>query len=139
MYLRSEFENRKGVEFDYTRTGGLSCFALGKKRNAKFCYLRFESAHIDNENVKTRFVALYLLKTPKNDYKVPVIKGITAHQSYHGFEFYTLRLFKENDFSDGIKNLVEDSFATRNNGEVIKEKRTKPELRELAQKDIDTA
>ena len=91
MYLRSEFENRKGVEFDYTRTGGLSCFALGKKRNAKFCYLRFESAYIDDENVKSRFVALYLLKTPKNDYKVPVIKGITAHQSYHGFEFYTLK------------------------------------------------
>ena len=82
------------------------------------------------------FVALYILKSPNNEYIVPIIDDITSYQSYHGFEFYTLRLYKETDFSDIIKNLVEGSFMTRNNGEVIKEKRTKSELAELTKKDL---
>ena len=34
-YLKKSFEYRPGVSFDYTRTGGLSCFALGKKKKRK--------------------------------------------------------------------------------------------------------
>jgi len=141
-YLKTEFEHRDGVKFNFTRTGGLSCFALGKVKGAKFCYLRFEKlskpmiAAEQLEPSRAMFVALYILKSPNNEYIVPIIDDITSYQSYHGFEFYTLRLYKETDFSDIIKNLVEGSFMTRNNGEVIKEKRTKSELAELTKKDL---
>jgi len=136
-YLVEQFANRDGVSFDYTRTGGLSCFALGKKRGAKFCYLRFEDFSEKPGKPRKLGVHLYLLKSPSNDYEVPRINGLSTHQSWHGFEFFTVKLISPEDFSDEVKSMIAESYKTRVQSEVLKERKSKKELRELAKRDLD--
>jgi hypothetical protein len=136
QYLRDNYENREGVTFDYSRTGGCAGFALGMKRNAKFCYLRFEGWRgVNNDQEETEIPNLYLLKSPKNGYEVPRIDGVLATQSPHGYEFYCMKLSRPEQFTSEVQSLIEDSFQARNDGLVIKERKTKAELIELANRD----
>ena len=141
-HLKEHFEYRPGVNFDYTRTGGLACFALGKKRNAKFGYLRFEVWDFKPgdgfEQGKRETGVLYLLKSPKNEYLVPKIEGVFTAQSTHGNEFYRLNLARPEQFNDQVKALIEDSFEARNDGMVTKEKKSRKELTALFESELAT-
>jgi hypothetical protein len=125
-YLVENYAHREGVSFDYTRTGGCAGFALGMKRNAKWCYLRFESWRGPNDDEEeTDVPTLYLLKSPGNGYAVPQIPGLLTAQSPHGFEFYFVRLLRPEQFTGEVQGLIGSSFKTRVDGMVVKERKAR--------------
>jgi hypothetical protein len=138
-FLTKNFSDVPGVSIDYTRTGGVACFALGKKRGSKFCYLRFEITHpepsTESENKWTEVVVLYLLKPPRNNYQPVSIDGLFCANSPHGYEFYRINLYRPEQFTDQVEQLIEESFETRNNGTETSERRPKKELLALFEKD----
>lgn len=140
-HLKEHFEYRPGVNFDYTRTGGLACFALGQKRNAKFSYLRFEVWDFKPgdgfEPGKREAVVLYLLKSPKNEYQVPKIDGVFTASSTHGNEFFRVNLNTPEQFNSQVKALIEEAFEARNDGLVTQEKKSRKALIALFQNELN--
>ena len=128
-FLEADFEGRDGVFFDYSKTGGCACFALNKKRNGKWCYLRFEDwkgiYHDENESEIT---TLYLLRPPRTNYEVPKIDGVLTAQSPFGTEWFFMKLERPEQFSQEVKDLVEESFQTRVDGTATEERLPKKEL-----------
>jgi hypothetical protein len=136
QFLKDDFEGREGVTFDYSRTGGCACFALGMKRNAKFCYIRFESwKGVHNDEEESDIATLYLLRPPSTNYQVPKIDGVLTAQSPFGTEWYFMKLERPEQFSQAVKDLVEESFQTRVDGLVLKDRLPKAELIEKSNRD----
>jgi hypothetical protein len=136
-YLKENYADREGVTFDYSVTGGCAGFTKSKERGTKFFYLRFDTwrGACNNQEV-TLVPTLYLLKTPENGYEVPYMNDLLAAQSQKGYEFYLIRPLEPEQICDKIHELIEQSFITRKEGMVTKERKSKPELNELYKADL---
>jgi hypothetical protein len=136
-YLVEKYGSREGVTFDYTATGGCAGFALGQKRNAKFCYLRFDSWRgACNDQDLALVPTLYLLKHAESVPDVPCFENLLTAQSPQGYEFYIVRPSDHSQFSDQVRDLIELSFLARKDGKIIDERKSKPELRNLYKADL---
>ena len=106
------------------------------KRNAKFCYLRIENwKGVANDQDESEITTLYLLRPPRNNYQVPEVDGVLTAQSPFGTEFYFMKLERPEQFTQAVRDLVEESFQTRVDGLVMKERLSKAELIEKSNRE----
>lgn len=115
--LQNIFDDKEGVNFLYSETGGLTLYAKGKLRGTKF-------AGIDYSTIGGPHINLTLLKDPRNEYKKPKIDGlkITNIRSYRTkwelqklpfIEYYIIELRNSPDYTEEIRKLILSSFEIR--------------------------
>ena len=115
--LKMMFEKETGVNYVYSQTMGVTLFAKNKTKGTKFAGLAYSNAggaHIE----------LTLLKDPRNQYKKPVLDGLTVRnvRSYKSkrelqvlpfIEFYIIELKRKSDYTDNVRSLVKQSYEIR--------------------------
>jgi hypothetical protein len=138
QYLIENYGGRDGASFSCTVTGGLSGFALGKQRGSKWCYLRFDLWRGPANNQKTsELPTLYLLKSPRNGYEVPRLEGVITCQSPHGYAWFLLHFCRPEQLNNEVRELIEDSYETLAENQVLSEKKDKKEMYALYKQDLE--